>query len=114
MANAFNLVSEGIIFQELHVVGGTSYNLFPLFVHFMHLTILYFIITIIVKVMLIIPSTMGNHLDDPLGRALFILTHFRALDVIINCFPAYLFASNAYGIHIITPPLIVSFAYEHF
>ncbi len=103
VANAFNLVSEGIIFQEFHVTSGTPYNVFPLFIHSMHLTIPYFIVTIIVKVMSIIPSTMGIHLNVPLGMALFILTHFRALDFIINCFPTYLCASSAYVVHIIVP-----------
>jgi hypothetical protein len=59
VANAFNLVLEGIIIQELDAIGGTSYNVSPLFVHSMHLTIPYFIVTIIMKVMSIIPSTMG-------------------------------------------------------
>jgi hypothetical protein len=70
----------------------------------MNLTILYFIVTIVMKVMSIIPSTMGIHLGDPLGGRLFILTHFRVLHSIASCFPSCLFASSAYDIHIIAPP----------
>jgi putative effector of murein hydrolase len=49
-----------------------------------------------------------------LGGALFTLTHFRALQSIINQFPFCLFPSIVNDIHIIGPLSIVSFAYEHF
>jgi hypothetical protein len=51
---------------------------------------------------------------DPLGGALFILAHFKALCFITSHFPSYLFPSITNDIHIICPPLIASFAYEHF
>jgi len=51
---------------------------------------------------------------DSLGGALFILAHFKALCFITSHFPSYLFPSITNDIHIICPPLIVSFAYEHF
>jgi hypothetical protein len=43
-----------------------------------------------------------------------ILTHFRVLRSITSHFPSCLFPSIANDTHIIGPPLIVSFAYEHF
>jgi len=60
VANAFNLVSKGIIFQEFHATGGTSYNVFPLFVHSMHLTIPYFIVIIICESNVDHPIYHGN------------------------------------------------------
>jgi hypothetical protein len=63
---------------------------------------------------IVVPSTMGIHQRDFLGGALFALTHFRALHSIASHFPSYLFWSIANDIHIIAPPSIVLFAYEHF
>jgi hypothetical protein len=57
---------------------------------------------------------MGTCQHDPLGGALFALVHLRALHFIINHFPSCLFPSIAYNIHIISPPSIAFFAYEHF
>jgi len=57
---------------------------------------------------------MGTHQGDPLGGALFALVHFRALCFTINHFPFCLFPSITNDIHIIGPPSIVSFTYEHF
>jgi len=94
---------------------GTSYNSSFLFVHFMHLSLLCFIIIIIVKVM-----SQSSHLpwgfvkSDPLGGALFVLTHFRALHSTSNHFPSCLFPSIVDDTHIIGPPSIVSYVYEHF
>jgi hypothetical protein len=64
----------------------------------------------------IIPFTMGIHQGDPLreGGALFALAHFRALCSIASHFLSCLFPSIANDIHIISPPSIVSYAYEHF
>ncbi len=55
-----------------------------------------------------------NHQGDPLGGALFTLAHFTTFHSIISHFPSYLFSSIANDTHIICPPSIVSFAYEHF
>jgi hypothetical protein len=93
---------------------GTSYNSSPLFVHFMHMSLLYFIVIVIVKVVTIIPFTMGTHQDDPLGGTLFVLAHFRALHSTTNHFPSFLFPFIADDIHIISLPSIISSAYEHF
>ncbi len=62
----------------------------------------------------IIPSTMGTRQGDPLGAALFVLAHFKALCSTANHFPSCLFPSIVNNTHIIYPPLIVSSAYEHF
>jgi hypothetical protein len=63
---------------------------------------------------IVIPFVMGTRKGDPLGRALFALTHFRALHSIASHFPSCLFPSIVNDIHIITPPSIISFTYEHF
>jgi hypothetical protein len=57
---------------------------------------------------------MGTHQRWSFGGTLFDLAHFRALHSIINHFPSYLFPSIIDDIHIIGPPFIVSFTYEHF
>ncbi len=55
---------------------------------------------------------MGTYQGDPLGGALFTLTHLRALCFIASHY--YFFPSIVNDIHIIDPSLIVSSAYEHF
>jgi len=115
MANVFNLVSRGVIFQELHVKGGDIIQLIP-FVHAFY--------TLESPLsyshhnhdgnVIVIPSTMGTRQGDSLGGALFALTHFRALHSIVSHFPSYLFSSIANDIHIMPPPSIVLSAYEHF
>jgi hypothetical protein len=57
---------------------------------------------------------MGTRQGDPLGRAVFALTHFRALCFIANQFPSCLFPSIIDDNHIINPLSIVSSTYEHF
>jgi hypothetical protein len=47
---------------------------------------------------------MGIHQGDPLGWALFALTHFKALCSIVNHFPSCLFPFNVNDTHIIGPP----------
>jgi hypothetical protein len=54
----------------------------------------------------IIPSTMGTHQGDPLGGALFALTHFRALCSIVSHFLFYLFSFITNDKHIIGPILL--------
>ncbi len=63
---------------------------------------------------IVIPSTMGTCQGDPLGGALFALTHFKALHSIANHFPPCLFPSITYDNHIIGSPSIISFVNEHF
>jgi hypothetical protein len=57
---------------------------------------------------------MRIHQGDPLGGALFALTHCKALCFIANYFPSCVFPSIANNIHIVGPPSIVSSTYEHF
>jgi hypothetical protein len=63
---------------------------------------------------MVIPFVIGTRQNDLLEGALFILAHLKALHFITSHFPSYLFSSIADDIHIINPPSIVSFAYEHF
>ncbi len=55
------------------------------------------------KVM-VIPFAMGTHQSDPLRRALFVVTHFKTLHFMANCFPSYLFPFIIDDTHIISPP----------
>ncbi len=61
-----------------------------------------------------IPSIMGTHQGDPLGKALFVLTHFKALRFTVNWFFFCLYLSIIDGIRIISDPSITSSTYEHF
>jgi hypothetical protein len=63
---------------------------------------------------IVIPSTMGTCQGDPLGGALFVLVHLKALHSTFNHFPSYLFPSIIDDIHIIDPLSIISSTYEHF
>jgi hypothetical protein len=61
-----------------------------------------------------LPSIMGTHQNDPMGGALFTLTHFKTLHSTTSHFPSYLFSSIIDHIHIISSPSIMSYTYEHF
>jgi hypothetical protein len=102
MANAFNSMSKEVIFQKLHVKGGDIIQLIP-FVHAFYTfeSPLFYSHNNDDDDVIVIPSTMGTHQGDPLGRALFALTHFRALHFIVSHFPSYLFRSITNDIHII-------------
>jgi hypothetical protein len=87
MANTFNLVSGGVIFQEPRATGGNIMQLipfvracyafeFPLFHNHRNHE----------DDVTIIPFVMGTRQGDPLGGALFTLAHFRALHSIANHF----------------------------
>ncbi len=88
-----------------------------LFLHFLHLNVPYFTIIIIVKAM-----SQSSHLPwEPIkaiigggGGGSGPLAHFRALHFIINHFHFCLFPSIVDDIHIIGPPSIILYAYEHF
>jgi len=62
----------------------------------------------------IISFAIGTNQGNPWGGALLALAHFRAFRFTISHFPSCLFPSIVHDIHIINPPSIVSFAYEHF
>jgi hypothetical protein len=87
MANAFNSMSRGVIFQELHVEGGDIIQLIP-FVHAFYTlkSPLFYSHNNRDGDVIIIPFAMGIHQGDPLKGALFTLTHFRALHFIANHF----------------------------
>jgi hypothetical protein len=63
---------------------------------------------------IVIPFAMGTHQGDPLGGALFVLAHFKALCYIVSHFISCMFLSIVDDIHITGLLSIVSFAYEHF
>jgi hypothetical protein len=56
---------------------------------------------------------MGTHQDDPLGKTLFALAHFKALGFIASHFSSYLFPSITDDTHIIGLHSIILFTYEH-
>jgi len=105
MADTFNLVSRGVIFQELHVVGGDIIQLIP-FVHAFYAfeSPLFYSHYNHDGDVMVIPSTMGIHQTNPLGNALFTLTHLKVLRFTVNHFPSYLFPSITNDTHIIGPP----------
>ncbi len=61
---------------------------------------------------IVIQSIMGTRQGGPLGGALFILAHFKALCSIANRFPSYVFPSIIDDI--ISCPSIISSWYEYF
>jgi hypothetical protein len=108
-------MSKWVIFQELHVVCGNIIQFIrfvcafyasesPLFYNHHNRE----------GNIIIIPSITRTQQGGPLGRALFILAHFRALCSIANRFPSYVFPPIIDDTHIIGPPSIVSSPYEHF
>ncbi len=115
VANTFNLMSKGVIFQKLHATSGDIIQFIP-FVRALYAFkfFLFYNHRNCENDFTIIPFAMGTHQGDPLGGPLFVLTHFRALSSIVNHFPSCLFPSIVDDTHIISPPLVVSFAYGHF
>ncbi len=117
ITNAFNLVSKGVIFRKLHASGENIIQFLP-FVHAFYAfeSLLFYNHYNHDGNVMVIPSAMGICQNRLLGRALFALTHFRALHFTINHFPSYIFLSIINDTHIINPPLpsIISSTYEHF
>jgi len=74
MANAFNSMSRGVIFQELQVASGNIMQLIP-FVHAFYAFEfpLFYNHHNCDDNVVVIPSAMGTHQGDPLGKALFAL-----------------------------------------
>jgi len=70
----------------------------------MHLNLPCFIILNHEGEITVIPFAMGTCQGDPLRRALFIISYF----------PFCLFPSIVDDMHIVGPPSILSFAYDHF
>ncbi len=80
MGNAFNLVSKGVIFQELCAASGDIIHLIPFVCAFyVFVSPLFYSHCNHEGKVLIIPSTMGTYQGDPLGGALFALVHFKVL-----------------------------------
>ncbi len=114
-------MSKGVIFQELHVVGGDIIQFIPFVCAFYAFeSSMFYSYCSHEGDIIIIPSAMGICQGDPLGGlgggggALLVLAHFRALCSKISYFPSCLFPSIANDIHIIGPLSIISYAYEHF
>jgi hypothetical protein len=100
-------MSKGVIFQELRAHVGTSYNLSPLLAFYAFESPLFYSHHNHDGNVTISPSAMGTHQNDPLGGALFALTHLKALHFMINYLSSYLFPFITNDIHIIGPPSIV-------
>jgi hypothetical protein len=114
VANTFNSVSRGVIFQELCVANGDIIQFIP-FVHAFYAFEypMFYSHHNREGNVIVIPFTMGTCQSDLLGGALFALAHFKVLCSIVNCFLFCLFPSIVDDTHIIGPLSIVSFAYEH-
>jgi hypothetical protein len=79
VANALIWCEDRSYFKNFVSQVETSYNSSPLFVHSMHFEYpMFYSHCNHESNVMVIPSTMGTCQGDPLGRALFILTHFRA------------------------------------
>jgi len=115
VAKRLYLVWRRVIFQKLRVASGNIIQLIP-FVHAFYAfeSPMFYSHHNCESDVIVIPSAMGTHQGDPLGRALFTLAHFKALHSTINYFLSCLFPSIVDDIHIIGPLSIVSFAHEHF
>ncbi len=115
MANVFNLVLRRIIFQNLHAACGDIIQFIPCFHAFYAFeSPLFYSHHNHENEVTIIPSAMGTHQGGILGGALFVIVRFRALHSTTSHFPFCLFSFITNDTYIIGPPLIVSFAYEHF
>ncbi len=103
--NVFDLVSKGVIFQEFHALGGKIIQLIPFVRAFYEFeSPLFYCHHNYVGDVTVIPSAMGTRQGDPLGGALFALTHPRALKFTTSHFPSCLFPYIANDTHIIDPP----------
>jgi len=104
-----------VIFQELHAVSVDIIQLIPFVCAFYAFeSPLFYNLHNHEGDVTIIPFAMEIHQSDPLGGALFTLAHFKVLCSITTHFPSCLFPSIANDTHIISPPSIISSAYEHF
>jgi hypothetical protein len=105
VANAFNLILKGVIFQEFGVTCGDTIQFIPfVYASYAFESPLFYNHHNHEGDVTIIPSAMGTHQSDPLRGALFALTHFRALHSTFSHFPFSLFPSIANDTHIIGPP----------
>jgi hypothetical protein len=115
MANTFNSISKGVIFQDLRVVGGEIIQLIPFIRAFYAFeTPLFYTHHNHEDDVTIIPSTIRTCQGDPLREALFALAQFTALCSITNHFLSCIFPSIVNDTHIIGLLSTVSSTYEHF
>jgi len=104
MVDAFNLMSKRGILQKVYTTSGDIIQFIP------------FVLTLYAfesplfynhhsrdNDVTVIPSAMGTHQGDPLGRALFVLAHLKTLRSTTSHFPSYLFPSITDNTHIIGP-----------
>jgi hypothetical protein len=100
MANTFNSISKGVIFQELHA-RGEDIQFIP-FVHSFYAleSPMFYSHHNHEGDVIVIPFAMGIHQCDPLGKALFVLSHFRVLRSTASCFLSCLFSCIADDTHV--------------
>jgi len=104
VANTFNSVSKGVIFQEIYAIGEDIIQLIPFVCAFYTFEFpMFYRHHNRDGNVPVIPFVMGIYQNDHLRRVLFALTNLRALCSIINNFPSCLFPSTTYDIHIINP-----------
>ncbi len=87
---------------------GTSFNLSPLFVYFMHLSLPYFIASINMKAMSQSLHLPWEPIKLPLRWVPFTIAYFRSLFSTTSCFSFCLLPFIINDIHITSPPSIVS------
>jgi hypothetical protein len=110
----FQFDVKRVIFQELHVANGDIMQRIPFVRAFYAFEFpLFYNHHNCEGDVIVIPSVLGTHQNDLLGKALFALAHFKAFCFITNHFPSYLFPSIADDAHIIDHFSIISFVYEH-
>jgi hypothetical protein len=86
---------RGVISQKLHVVSEDIIQFIPFVRAFYAFeSPLFYNHRNCEGEIIMIPSTMGTYQGDPLGGALFVLAHFRALHFIASCFFKILFPSR--------------------
>jgi hypothetical protein len=115
MVNTFNSVLRKVIFQKIHVIDGDIIQFIPFVCAFYAFeSPLFYSHRNCEGDVTIIPFDRGIRQGDPLGDAIFTVTHFKVLHSIVSHFPSCLFPSIIGDTHIISPLSIVSSAYEHF
>ncbi len=95
VANTFNSISKGVIFPKLHARGGN--------IQFIPIVRAFYVLESPMFYshhnhegdVIVIPFAMGIHQCDPLGKALFVLSHFRVFCSTTSCFLSCLFSCIA-------------------
>ncbi len=88
VANAFNLVSKEVIFQEIHAIGEDIIQLIPFVRAFYAFeSPMFYNHCKREGEVIVIPFTMGTHQCEPLGGALFDLVHLEFYILQLIVFP---------------------------